>query len=348
MRVYQTPAVSSTLISCSSLVARAIAAMTLATTLCATVSAAPPVWSEWTHEWPRTDFTSVRIDLGEIRSGGPPRDGIPALVDPTFRAVEAVTDLAPTEPVIVLTSGQETRGYPLRVLMWHEIVNDVINGRPVIVTYCPLCNASLVYDRRMVIDGRAQTLVFGVSGKLRHSDMIMYDHLTESWWQQFTGEAVVGAVSGMALERIASQTLPYSVFAERYPRGLVLEQPTDRRRRYGLNPYVRYDGETWPFLYDGRYDERLPPLSYVVVVGDNAWPLEDIRRQRTLRHGDILITWQSGMNSALDNAEIGDGRDIGYVEVVRMAGSERLPLSYDVTFAFAFKAFYPGGIIHSQ
>lgn len=144
--------------------------------------------------------------------------------------METVSDLAPTEPVIVLTSGQETRGYPLRVLMRHEIVNDVIGGRPVIVTFCPLCNASLVYDPRVVIDGQVQTLVFGVSGKLRHSDMIMYDRLTESWWQQFTEEAVVGTASGMTLERIASQTLPFVVFAERYSHGHVLEQSATQRR----------------------------------------------------------------------------------------------------------------------
>lgn len=111
---------------------------------------------------------------------------------------------------------------------------------------------------------------------------------------------------------------------------------------------MRYDGETWPFLYDGKYDETLPPLSYVVVVGDQAWPLEFIRRQRTLHLGDILITWQNGMNSALDSATIGDGRDIGYIEVVRIAGVHRTPVSHDVTFAFAFKAFYPEGVIHAQ
>lgn len=309
----------------------------------------PGTWPvEWNSAWPRTDFSQTRVEYGEILSGGPPRDGIRALVDPQFTPVRAVADLPPTEPVIVVVQDDEARAYPLRVLMWHEIVNDVIGERPVIITYCPLCNASVVYDRRVVVDGAELILEFGVSGKLRHSDMIMYDRATESWWQQFTGEAIIGALTGHELVRITSRTMPMEAFRARHPEGLVLAAPRDSRRHYGINPYLRYDGETWPFLYDGRYDGPIPPLAYVVVVGNDAWPLERIRRQRRLQHGHTVIAWHPGMNSALDQESLAAGRDIGYVDVSRVVGEREQPLSHDVTFAFAFKAFVPDGVIHAE
>ena len=137
----------------------------------------------WAGEWPDTDFTKHSIDYGEIRSGGPPKDGIPSIDSPKFKPVSQITDISPTEPVIGLTVNGESRAYPLRILMWHEIVNDSVGGVPVTVTYCPLCNSSIVFDRRL--DGRI--LDFGTTGKLRNSDLVMYDRQTESWWQNVHG-----------------------------------------------------------------------------------------------------------------------------------------------------------------
>ncbi len=127
-------------------------------------------------------------------------------------------DLEPQEPVISLDFGGDARAYPLRVMMWHEIVNDMVDGRPVAVTYCPLCNSSLVFDR--VVGGRV--LDFGTTGKLRHSDLVMYDRQTESWWQQFTGEAIAGEMAGTELKRIPSRLEAYSSFVERHPNGKIL------------------------------------------------------------------------------------------------------------------------------
>lgn len=309
-------------------------------------SASTGVPDAWANEWPHTKFDTASVDFAEIRSGGPPRDGIPALLEPRFRTVAAVDELEATEPVIVVELGEVARAYPVRILMWHEIANDTIDGRPIVVTYCPLCNASLVYDRQVMLDGKEHVLTFGVSGKLRHSDMIMYDHQTESWWQQFTGDAIVGVATGTRLARISSQTVPFATFAQRHPQGLVLDAPPDSRRRYGMNPYVRYDGGKWPMLYDGRYEGPVPPLSYVVVVGNEAWPLERVRQEREVRHGSTVISWQPGMNSALDSERIAAGRDVGFVQVRQAVGDRHHPLPYDVTFAFAFKAFIPDGTIH--
>ncbi|KFB09746.1 hypothetical protein EL18_00764 [Nitratireductor basaltis] len=148
----------------------------------------------WRSEGWKTDFSRNSIEWSEILSGGPPRDGIPSIDSPDFEKASANKTLDQREPVIQLQIGNEIRAYPLSILTWHEIVNDTFDGMPVAVTYCPLCNASITFDRR--VDGRI--LEFGTTGKLRHSDLVMYDRQTESWWQQFTGEAIAGALTGSA------------------------------------------------------------------------------------------------------------------------------------------------------
>ncbi len=135
-------------------------------------------------EWPKTDFEKRTVDLSEIRSGGPPKDGIPAVDDPKFVSVaEASNWLAPREPVIVADYNGDARAYPLQILIWHEIVNDSVGGVPVSVTFCPLCNASIIFDRRH----RGQVLDFGTTGRLRKSDLVMYDRQTETWWATGSG-----------------------------------------------------------------------------------------------------------------------------------------------------------------
>ncbi len=136
----------------------------------------------WTAEGWRTDFTRTSVDLAEIRNVIP-RDGIPAINGPLFVPAAADVDLVDREPVIGLVVNGDARAYPLRIMMWHEIANDVVGGVPVAVTYCPLCNTAIVFER--AVNGVA--LDFGVTGKLRFSDLVMYDRQTESWWQQFSG-----------------------------------------------------------------------------------------------------------------------------------------------------------------
>ena len=297
---------------------------------------------EWNQEWPDTNFSRSSVDFDEILSGGPPRDGIPAIDRPTFTSIGDASDIGKKEPVIALEVNGEAKAYPLRILTWHEIANDIIGGVPVIVTYCPLCNASISFDRRL----GDRVLSFGVSGKLRHSDMIMYDRQTESWWQQFTGDAIVGQMMGAQLKRLPSQIIPFSEFRKRYPDGLVLAPPLPGARPYGQNPYSRYDSTKDPFLYDGRYRGPVPAMAYVIAVGDKAWPLRTVRRAKTIEHGDLIIRWQKGMNSALDTRTISKGRDLGFVTVERRRADGRMEsVPYDMTFAFVFKAFKPDGKI---
>ena len=324
------------------------AAAVLALALLATASlaaASETAPRPWTWAWPDTDFSKAAVDFSEIRSGGPPKDGIPSIDAPAFISVEEEDGLDPREPVIGLAVDGEARAYPLRILTWHEIVNDEIAGVPVAVTYCPLCNAAIVFDRR--VDG--QVLEFGTTGKLRKSDLIMYDRQTESWWQQFLGEAIVGEMTGTRLTMLPSRLESWARFKERHPEGEVLVPNDPDMRRYGDNPYIRYDSASQPFLYDGSLPQGIEPMAYVVAVGEEAWTLALLRDQETIERGDLRLSWSTGKASALDSRQIAEGRDIGNVVVQRRDTSGAWQDAvYDLTFAFVFHAFRPEGRIHQK
>jgi hypothetical protein len=296
----------------------------------------------WQQEWPDTDFTQHSVDFSEIMSGGVRKDQIPALDSPVFKPVAEVADIGPQEPVIGLVVGGLARAYPLRVLTWHEIVNDEIAGIPVAVTYCPLCNAAIVFDRRV----GDQVLDFGTTGKLRNSDLVMYDRQTESWWQQFLGQAIVGELTGAQLTFLPARLESWERFAARHPEGEVLVPNNPNSRSYGANPYVGYDGERFPFLYRGEYPEGIEPMARVVAVGDEAWALSLIREKGQIESGELLLSWYAGQNSALDTRQISRGRDVGNVVVRRRSAEGLVDVPYDVTFAFVFHAFRPEGVIN--
>ncbi|WP_372574597.1 DUF3179 domain-containing protein [Ruegeria jejuensis] len=292
----------------------------------------------WRAEWPETDFSRSSVaDWAEIQSGGPPKDGIPAISDPTFLRASDETRLGAREPVITVEiDGADPRAYPIRYLIWHEIVNDSIGGIPVAVTYCPLCNSGLTFDRRTA----AGTLSFGVSGKLRHSDMVMYDRETESWWQQAIGKAIVGRLTGTTLTALPAWMESWEEFRTRHPDGLVMNEPA-HRRDYGRNPYRGYDSSPRPFLYSGEDPPHgIHPLARVVRVGDSAWTLERLRAEGEITENGVTLIWRAGQASALDKARIAQGRDVGTVRVRDASGRD---LTHDVMFAFAFHAFWPDG-----
>lgn len=291
----------------------------------------------WRHEWPNTDFSNTSVDNWvEILSGGPPKDGIPALSDPTFIAAGDETRLDGREPVITLELGGAPRAYPIRYLTWHEIVNDVVDDVPVAVTFCPLCNSGMVFDRR-VDEG---TLEFGVSGKLRNSDMVMYDRQTDSWWQQAIGTGIVGHFNGRELVQLASWMESWEAYRTRNPDGLVMDEPA-WRRDYGRNPYVGYDGSHRPFLFSGDLPPHdVPALMRVVRVGNKAWTLKRLRTEGAVHEAGLVIRWEAGQASALDTARIAKGKDVGTVRVRDATGVD---VPHDVMFAFAFHAFWPDG-----
>jgi hypothetical protein len=325
----------------------------LAIAVVATVSASADP-AQWRAEWPKTDFSKTAVEFTSILSGGPPKDGIPSIDLPKFETLKGGTangwaaDIGDTEAVISLSLDGDARAYPLRVLMWHEIVNDVVAGKPVAVTYCPLCNAALVFERSL--DGRV--LDFGTTGKLRNSDLVMYDRQTESWWQQFTGEAIVGALLGSELKLVPSRLESFERFRKRHPDGQVLVPNNPAIRNYGANPYVRYDAiGSVPFLFRGDFPDGIEPMERVVAVEVEpgryeAWQLNLLREAGEIRAGDLVIRWEAGQASALDAATVAGGRDVGNVIVQRKLGDRLEDAPYDVTFAFVFHAFRPGGTLH--
>lgn len=307
------------------------------------LSAAPPALAEsvmdWQREFPETDFAKRVIDLAEIRSDGATRDSIPPILAPRFRPVAEIEELGAFEPVISVAVAGDRRAYPLRILLWHEIVNDAVGGLPLLVSYCPLCNSGVVFDRRL--GGR--TLSFGNSGRLRHHDMVMYDHQTGSWWQQFAGRALLGDLAGATLAPLPARLESLARFRARAPDGLVLVPEDPAARPYGTTPYVGMEGAA---VSAERFGFPLPdgvgPLERVVVVGSEAWPLKLLRERRRIEAGGLVLAWTPGQNSIHDTRAIAEGRDVGNV-VVQRAGDD---VPYDVAFAFAVAAFLPDGNWH--
>ncbi|MEE9551628.1 MAG: DUF3179 domain-containing protein [Gammaproteobacteria bacterium] len=265
-------------------------------------------------EWPRTDFSKTIVDLNEIQSGGPPKDGIPAINKPKFISTDKADQwLDDKEPVISLEINNVVRAYPLQVLIYHEIVNDVVSGIPVAVTFCPLCNASIVFDRR--VDG--EVLDFGTTGKLRMSDMVMYDRQTESWWQQFTGTGIVGDHAGTKLKQIPASIVAYEDFRAAYPKSKVLSYKTGHIRPYGRNPYRGYDkiGDI-PFLFRDPVDKRLPAMERIIFVRNKGsqrlYPFSLLAEVRIINDNimglPVVIFSKKGTLSVLDASEITDSR----------------------------------------
>ena len=183
-------------------------------------------------------FAEPLLDPDLVVSGGPPPDGIPAIDEPTFQRADQVGWLEDEEPVLSLTVGEETRAYPLQVMTWHEIVNDTVDDVPVAVTYCPLCNSGVAFERE--VDGRV--LSFGTSGMLYADNLVMYDRQTESLWPQLTGQAAIGALTGQQLVAIPMGVVAWTDFRDANPTALVLTRDTGFDRPYGSNPYV---GRPW-------------------------------------------------------------------------------------------------------
>jgi hypothetical protein len=300
--------------------------------------------SQWRAEGWKTDFTKSSVQFGEILSGGPPRDGIPSIDAPIFKPASQIADLGPKEPVIRLEINGDRRAYPLRILTWHEIVNDEVGGVPVAVTYCPLCNASIVFERK--VDGKL--LDFGTTGKLRKSDLVMYDRQTESWWQQFTGEAILGSLQGAELTMLPVRVISFGEFKKNNPEAKVLVPNNPNFRPYGRNPYVNYDSRSAPYpLFTGDLPDNVSPMARVVVVQDGdkktAVTLSKLRLDGPITLGDLTLSWKKGVNSALDDDQIAQSRDVGSVSVTKKVAGKPQDVVHDVTFAFVYYAFHPEG-----
>jgi hypothetical protein len=274
----------------------------------------------------KTDLSKKSVPLDEFLTLLKP-DQIPPINTPSFITIEeAKNTYFEHEPVIAIEINNEAKAYPLSVLMYHEIVNDSIGGVPIIATYCPLCNAAIAFNRNLEFKGKTYLLDFGVSGMLRKSDMVMWDRQTQSWWQQFTGEALVGELNGAELEFIPSLLISLSDFSKNYPSGKVLSTNNGLGYvNYGENPYVNYDNidnET-PFLFQETVDNRLPAMERIVDVSFDGitriYPLTAIQKETVINdainNNPLVIFHETKTLSVLDAKEIDKSKSVGAVTV---------------------------------
>lgn len=183
------------------------------------------------------DTSRHSIPVDEIMAGGPGKDGIPALSQPKFvTAKKAKSFIKDDDRVLGLARNGQAKAYPVKILNWHEIVNDTIGSQPVVVTFCPLCGTGMVFDGK--INGKS--LTFGVSGLLYQSDMLLYDRKTDSLWSQIKGEAVTGSMTGSRLKLLSSTQTTWGKWKNEHPETLVLSQKTGYSRDYDRDPYMGY------------------------------------------------------------------------------------------------------------
>ena len=288
-----------------------------------------------TAAWP-TDWTRRTIDLDELKIGInaiDPRDLIRPLDQPTYESIESANRwLIDREIGVSLDLNGVARFYPLRILTTHEIVNDELDGLPFAVTYCPLCNTAVAFDRRV----GEEVLRFGVSGLLRKSDLVMWDDQTVSLWQQITGEGIVGSLAGTQLEVLPTAIVRWGDFKANRPDGEALSQDTGFGFNYGSNAYVGYSDRAAPIgrFFDGPLDDRFPALDRVVGVrvGDvtKAYPFAVIDEKRAVNDelaGVPIAVWWAPTDSAdnFDGVEVGGGESIGTgIAFLREVGDQLL------------------------
>ncbi len=183
------------------------------------------------------DTSRHSIPVADIYDGGPGKDGIPAILKPKFISAEQATFLKNHDRVLGFVYQGQVRAYPIKILNWHEIVNDRIGGASIVVTYCPLCGTGMVFDAEV----NERKLTFGVSGLLYQSDMLLYDHQTESLWSQIKSEAVTGSLTGTRLKLLASTHTNWESWKARHPKTRVLSDDTGYRRNYDRDPYQGYE-----------------------------------------------------------------------------------------------------------
>ena len=243
------------------------------------------------------DLSGAVIPAEEILSGGPPRDGIPALTDPRFESVrQASRWMRDDDRLLALEVAGEAKAYPLRILVWHEVANDQIGGRPVLVTYCPLCGTGMAFDSVV----RGERRIFGVSGLLYNSDVLMYDRGTESLWSQIARRAVTGPMRGSTLVLLPLVHTTWGRWRREHPDGLVLSQQTGHERDYDRDPYLLYASDPSAMFPVPHRDPRLPKKELVLGIemegAGAAFPLSALEEEpRPVRalvgHEDVFVYW---------------------------------------------------------
>lgn len=272
-----------------------------------------------------------------IRRGGPPRDGIPAIDRPRFVAASRA-GLAEDDRVLGLADRGVARAYPIRILNWHEVVNDRIEGRRVLITYCPLCGTGMAFDGRI---GALDT-TFGVSGLLYNSDVLLYDRATQSLWSQLLRAAVSGPMKGTRLRQIPLSHTTWGDWRARHPATQVLSTDTGAQRDYSIDPYAGY-GRIPQLLFEVEHrDERFDPKEWVlgVELGGRyrAYPFSVL--ERSLNGSGVV-------RDTLGGVELRVRYDAVYrsAEALDAQGG---PLPATMVYWFAWVAFHPDTDVYAK
>ena len=273
------------------------------------------------------------VDPAEIRSGGPPKDGIPSIDSPLFVSVEEADKwIADNELVLALLYEGEIRVYPLQILVWHEIVNDRVAGDPILITYCPLCGSGIAYER--VLGGEA--VEFGTSGKLYNSNLVMYDRKTDTYWSQIDGLAIVGALTGQELKAISIDTVVWRDWKAAHPDSRVLSQETGFDRPYGIDPYGSYYEDSFLLFPVESSDDRIHPKT--VVFGIEVRGVYAAYREEDLIRLGVIEDSVNGMRLRITRDEA------GVVSVYNITLGKTLVKERD--FWFAWYAFHPDTLLY--
>lgn len=283
------------------------------------------------------DLSGSLVPADEILSGGPPRDGIPALTDPAFERASAVGWLEADDRLLALEHGGVAKAYPIRILNWHEVVNDRVGDLAVAVTYCPLCGTGMAFDLAESEEGRpflkdGGALELGVSGLLYNSDVLMYDRQTESLWSQIGRQAVTGPLRGRTLEMIPLLHTTWGRWRDEHPDGFVLSRETGHDRDYHVDPYMSYARSSRVMFPVAHRDDRLPEKDLVLGItrGDAAvaFPLDRLGdRPRPVRasvgEAELFVYWFPDSETAFATTLDGD------------------PVPATIAYWFAWSAFHP-------
>ena len=311
------------------------------------------------------------VPLDKIKSGGPPKDGIPSIDNPKFVTASEVTFVTDNDLVIGLDINGEKKAYPLFILVWHEIVNDNVRGVPVAVTYCPLCFTNQVFER--IIDGKVTE--FGTSGKLYNSNLVMYDRNTDSQWSQALGMAITGEMTGQTLKRIPFDVAKWSDWKSLYPDTLVLTTETGFFRAYGSDPYGDYYTDSRIIFPVENKDERLFPKEKILGFDNGiykAYKLSDVEKNKIINDSIedkdvVLISLYPEMARTFNRVVDGNILEFEYVDgkiidkqtksewnfdgesVQGQLNGEKLQREvFNPGFWFEWVAFHPDTLLYSE
>jgi hypothetical protein len=257
------------------------------------------------------NLSGALIPGDEILSGGPPRDGIPAIDAPKFVNADAARFLQPTDRVLGIVRNSVAKTYPVSILNWHEIVNDTFAGEPIVVSYCPLCGTGIAYVAR----AGDQVLKFGVSGLLYNSDMLLYDRQTQSLWSQIRKQAVSGSMKGERLQAIPLMHTTWADWRQRYPDSLVLSTDTGYPRDYTRSPYAGYGQSRALYFSVREQDQRYHPKEWVLGVEIDghfkAYPFVELEKSsgpvRDILGGHhVMVTYDHRHRTAVAITDNGD------------------------------------------